>query len=239
MHVVHQTHVRHPLQICQQGAHRNFMEAQQTSLAAALRNQSIQSPDWQDLCDTFVARKRALSAGALAPTPGSEFPPLSLPDLHGRYQSLADLHAAGPIVVSFNRGGWCPYCQLELKSWSNALPALTAAGGALVVVAGVVGGQMSNLMPDQVIVLSDVDHGAALALGLAIHAGFDVLERYRQSGLDLAEHYGTASGFLPIPATFVIDQHGIVQYAFVNPDFRIRAEPADVIAVVQGLTGKG
>lgn len=214
------------------------MEAQPTALAAALHDHAARSPDWQDLCDAFVARKRALGAGALAPTLGSAFPPLSLPDIQGRYRNLADLHADGPIVVSFNRGGWCPYCQLELKSWRDALPALTAAGGALVVVAGVVGGQMSDLVPDQVTMLSDVDHGAALALGLAIHAGFDVIERYRKSGLDLAGHYGSASGFLPIPATFVIDQHGIVQYAFVNPDFRIRAEPADVIAVVQGLTGK-
>ena len=211
-----------------------------TTLSSQLRAHAEGTPAWQELCDSFVARKRALGAGSGAPKVGEPFPTLSLPDLHGRQRSLSSLYAEGPIVLSFKRGDWCPYCKIELESWHQAIPDLAKAGGRLVVVAGLVGGRstaLSRLLGDRAAILCDVDHGAALTLGLAIHAGFDVIDRYRQNGLDLASLYGTASGFLPIPATFVIDQQGIIRFAFVNPDFRVRAEPADVLAVVRSITG--
>lgn len=203
-----------------------------------LRRCEEQSPEWRDLYDNFVNRLIFLETGKSAPTIGSLFPELTLPDSLGRYRDIADYCAQGPLVISFNRGSWCPFCRHELECWRDALPALNAAGGNLVVIVGEVGGRgavLETLMNGAVDVLCDVDHGVALGLGLAFHAGTELLRRYLECGLDLADIYGTQSGILPIPATFVIDRNRIVRFAYVEPDFRRRAEPRDVIEIVASL----
>lgn len=196
------------------------------------------APEWRELYDDFVGRLVMLEAGKSAPRVGERFPALMLPDHLGRHIDLEQLHADGPLVVSLNRGGWCPFCVHELEAWRDAMPQLERAGGKLVIIAGEVSGKndtLANLMQDEATILSDVDHGAALGLGLAFHAGTELMARYLECGLDLSDIYGTSSGILPIPATFVVDVNGIVQFAFVDPDFRVRAEPADVIEVVRSL----
>lgn len=196
------------------------------------------SPEWQELYDDFVGRLVMLEAGKTAPEVGTVFPPFALPDHQGRYRSLEDMYADGPLVISFNRGGWCPYCVHEVESWRDAVPALESAGAKLVIIAGEVSNRndaLTNLVGDKAIVLNDVDHGATLGLGLAFYAGPELIARYYECGLDLSEIYGTCSGILPIPATFVLDRQGVVQFAFVEPDFRVRAEPSDAIEVVKRL----
>ncbi len=196
------------------------------------------APEWQELYDDFVGRLVMLETGKTAPEVGTPFPLLMLPDQKGRYHSLEALYADGPLVISFNRGGWCPYCVHELESWRDAMPELESAGGKLVVIVGEVSGRndaLADLMRDKATILSDVDHGAALGLGLAFYAGPELIARYYECGLDLSDIYGSYSGILPIPATFVVDQQGLVQFAFVDPDFRVRAEPSDVIEVVKRL----
>ena len=81
--------------------------------------------------------------------------------------------------------------------------------------------------------MCDVDHGLALSLGLAFFGGEPMLDFYRKAGLDMNAIYGSNSGFLPVPATYVIGQDGTVLYAFVDVDFRIRAEPAEVLAALE------
>lgn len=204
-----------------------------------LQRCTLENPEWTGLYDAFVGRLAKLGSADDAPAPGSHFPDVLLPNHLGRYQSLAALNASGPLVVSVLRGGWCPFCSSELESWRENLAALASAGGRLVVIVGEVAGRADRInvvLDGQATVLCDIDHGAALGLGLAFHAGGELVQRYLETGLDLADIYGTQSGILPIPATFVLDADGIVRFAFVEPDFRIRAEPEDVIAVVRGLT---
>jgi peroxiredoxin len=197
------------------------------------------APEWQELYDGFTSRLNSLAVGKQAPRVGSVFPAVALPNHRGQYRSIEQLHDDGPLVISFNRGSWCPYCMHELESWRDNLSALQSAGGKLVIIAGEVSGRgdaLADMFSDEVEILCDVEHGAALGLGLAFHAGDELLRRYLECGLDLSDIYGTQSGILPIPATFVIDRDGIVRFAFVEPDFRIRAEPTDVIAVVKALS---
>ena len=204
-----------------------------------LQQCTLDNPEWTSLYDAFVGRLIMLETGHAAPETGMLFPDLVLPDHLGRYQNVSELRAAGPVVISFIRGGWCPWCSNELESWREALPALEAAGGRLIVIVGEVAGRADRvglMLDGMATVLCDVDHGAALDLGLASHAGTEMLQRYLQAGLDLADIYGTDNGILPIPATFVVDSGGIVRFAFVDPDFRVRAEPMDVIAHIRALT---
>jgi peroxiredoxin len=196
------------------------------------------APEWQKLYDDFTDRLNSLAVGRQAPAVGEPFLPVTLPNHLGQYRDIAELYQQGPLVISFNRGSWCPYCVHELESWRDSLDALRDTGAQLVVVAGEVSGRgdvLANLFNAQVEILCDVDHGAALSLGLAFHVGDELLRRYLECGLDLADIYGTQSGILPVPATFVVDQGGIVRYAFVNADFRVRAKPAEVIELIKSL----
>ncbi|MFA4938847.1 peroxiredoxin-like family protein [Brevundimonas sp.] len=187
---------------------------------------------WEPVYDAFVKRLVALDVGASAPRIGDPFPDFSLPDPRGVHRSLGDLVSEGPLVLSFNRGGWCPYCSHELAAWGEEASVLKAAGGRLVVVSGELGERASALKGmtgDDAVVLCDVDHGVALASGLAFHLSADLNALYLKAGLDLATIYGSGGTFLPIPATFVIDQDRVIRYAFVDPDFRYRASPHDVV----------
>lgn len=208
---------------------------QSTDLFDKLRGCAEDAPEWQQLYDDFVARLVLLEAGHEAPRVGEIFPSLALPDARGRYMSLSDVMRDGPVVLSFNRGSWCPYCRHELESWREVLPEVSAAGARLVVIVGEIAGRaqdIATMMGEDVMVLCDVDHGAALDLGLAFHVSTAIMELYRACGLHLADIYGSSSGILPIPATFVIDGEGVVRFAFADPDFRVRAEPREVIAQI-------
>lgn len=209
-----------------------------TQLSTVLRGIRTDSLDWQPLLDGFIAGLRALDIGATAPKAGTIFPDFALPDSRGRLVTLCDLLMTGPVVLSFNRGGWCPFCRHELEAWNAQLHRLEALGARLVVVVAETGGRAANIgriFSGHATILCDVDHGLALTSGLAFHYGQPMLERYKAVGLDLAQLYGSVAGLLPVPATFVIDRQGVVRHAFADVDFRLRAEPDDVIEAVEGL----
>jgi peroxiredoxin len=197
------------------------------------------SPKWRERYDELVARLRALEVGACAPSVGDRFPEIVLPDHRGRYRTLTSLLADGPLVVSFNRGSWCPYCVSELESWRAALPGLRQVGGKLAIVTAELGGRsqaLGDIAGPGSVTLCDVDYGVTLELGLAFHVGSTLVAAYREFGIDLNELYGGTAGLLPVPATFVVRTDGLVEYAFVEPDFRLRAEPEDVVRIVASLT---
>lgn len=199
----------------------------------------VDAPEMQPIYDVFVAKLARLGVGDSAPRVGTVFPAFSLPDPRGVHRSLGDIQQGRPLVISFNRGGWCPHCVHELATWGQSLEALHETGAGLLVITGELADGAVALKTlaggDGVDVLCDVDHGLALACGLAFHIDEDIERRYREAGLDLATVYGSDGGFLPVPATFVLDSSGVIQYAFVDPDFRHRAFPPDVVKFVATL----
>jgi peroxiredoxin len=206
-------------------------------LTEALERRRIAVPASRKRYDTLVARLRALGIGAGAPKAGTPFPDFALPDANGVYRALSSLLAGGPIVLSFIRGGWCPYCRLELDAWQSALPDLAAAGASLVVVTAEVAGRaqaVATCFDGPMTVLCDVDHGVALDLGLAFFVGEEVLGAYRDAGIDIEAIYGYSAGLLPVPATFLIAPDRTILFAYTNPEFRERAEPDDIIALLAG-----
>lgn len=209
-----------------------------SNLAHDLASQRARSGDWAGLYDRFVEALRLLGVGQTAPAVGAPFPEFSLPNSLGQYRSLDGMLAEGPLVLSFNRGYWCPYCVHELKAWNDVLPELHAAGAQFAAITPEVGGRaalLGNLLDTRAEILADVDGGVALNTGLAFFAGEELLAAYRSWGLNLKELYGTDGGILPVPATFLIDAEGTTRFSFVDPDFRERAEPADVIAALKRL----
>ena len=84
-------------------------------------------------------------------------------------------------------------------------------------------------------ILTDIDLGYALSLGLVFWVGTDVKKLYGELGLDLAVFQGNRSYFLPIAAKFVIGRDGRVKAREININFRERMEPSDIIAVLERL----
>lgn len=188
--------------------------------------------------DDLVARLEAGEAGAGSPQAGDPMPPFLLPGSSGRLVSLDELLRAGPAVISFNRGHWCEYCAIELSSLTQALNEFRAEGANVVSIMPETRefiAEASAACGGRLDILSDIDNGYALEMGLAIWLGDRVREIYLAHGLNLERYQHSASWFLPIPATFVVGQDGIIAARYVDPDFRRRMEIADILDAVARL----
>jgi peroxiredoxin len=176
---------------------------------------------------------RALGVGVAAPG-------IALPDAHGAEVRLADLLADGPAVLTFYRGGWCPYCNLELRAYAERMPDFDAAGIAVVAISPQTpDASLTQVERDELpfTVLSDVGNTVASAFGL-VHAVPPELEAiYVGSGHQLARDNAQEPGAvtLPLPATYVVDREGIIRFAAVSADYKDRADPDEVLAVARAL----
>ena len=164
---------------------------------------------------------------------GSAAPAFSLPNAHGAPVASESLWAEGPVVVSFYRGGWCPYCNVELRALQQRLPEIEALGARLVAITPETPDKALTTQEKNEIafdVLSDDGNAVASAFGLTFRLPDAVNDIYKgQFGIDLEAFNGDASQTLAVPATFVIDKGGKVLKAFVDADYTTRAEPDEII----------
>jgi peroxiredoxin len=175
------------------------------------------------------AATRALKAG-------DETPAFTLADPDGRPVSSADLLARGPLVVSFYRGVWCPYCNMELQALQAALPQFETLGASLVAISPqtAVNSRKSVRQNDLAFpILSDPHNDVAAAFGLRFTMPDYLIDLYKSLKNDLPGFNGDASWTLPMPGRFVIAQDGTVLYAEVNPDYTRRPEPDDMLPALR------
>ena len=185
--------------------------------------------------DRMVARLENAGAGGGAPGIGEEFPAFALPDNSGRIVHLDALLAHGPLVVSLNRGHWCPYCRLELSALKRAADHLRQRQVEIVSVMPEIGEIRDKMIAEHALpfrVLSDMDLGYTLSLGLVVAVGPEVVEIYRELDIDLPRFQGREGWFLPIPATYVVGTDRCIKARFVNPDFRKRMSIEQVEAAL-------
>jgi peroxiredoxin len=169
---------------------------------------------------------------------GDKAPDFILPDVHGENVQLSQLLAKGPVVLIFYRGGWCPYCNLALRSYQAILPEIERAGATLVAVSPQTPDNSlsaSEKMELRFPVLSDSDNTVARAYGLVFTEGSEVQSLRRELGLDLSKVNGSETGELPMPGSYVIAQDGTITLAFVDPDFTHRLEPAAILTALEQL----
>jgi peroxiredoxin len=170
---------------------------------------------------------------------GDAFPASSnLRDVHDRPFDLQALIAAKPVILTFYRGGWCPYCNLELRAYQALLAAIHAEGAELVAV--------SPELPDHSLttaekndisftVLSDVGGELASSLGIRFTLSDAVRPFYEKAGHALPERNGDRAWALPMPATFVIQRGGRIAEAFIEPDYRKRLDPKAALAALRAI----
>jgi peroxiredoxin len=187
--------------------------------------------DIEDLRATGILDRTAKAGEALPAT-------TNLVDSHGKSFDLAALAADKPLIVTFYRGGWCPYCNLELRAYQALLADIRAAGGELVAV--------SPELPDHALstagkndvaytVLSDVGGALASALGIRFTLSDKVKPFYEKAGHALPERNGDGTWALPMPATFVIERGGRIAEAFIEPDYRKRLDPRLALSALRSV----
>lgn len=191
-----------------------------------------------DIHRTMTEATRLLKESGIeekAPKEGQLLPPFRLPNQTGEMRSLEDLLATGKVIITFYRGGWCPYCNFELRAYQEHLAVIQSTGTTLVAI--------SPELPDQSLstaeknalgfeVLSDVGALYAKELGLVFELPDALRPIYTSFGIDVEKHNGTDSFELPIPATFIIGQNGKVEHAFVNADYTYRQDPETLIKLL-------
>ncbi|MFH9086441.1 peroxiredoxin-like family protein [Streptomyces sp. NPDC017673] len=207
---------------------RTFYEARQQQIPAEIRQ--IMQRAGQELADSGQA-DRALTVGAQAPR-------FRLPSATGRTLALDDLLAEGPVVLTFYRGAWCPYCNIALRSLQQHHQAITARGARLVAVSPQIPDESLTLTEKHDLafdVLSDIGSDTAKQYGLAFDLPDDLAAVYDKLGFDLQRVNDGHPRTLPLPATYVIDRDGVIRWTFVNADYATRAEPADILAALDAL----
>lgn len=168
---------------------------------------------------------------------GQQAPAFELPDAQGKLVELRNLLDRGPVIVTFYRGGWCPYCNIALRALQSHLPQIKQCGATLVAI--------SPELPDHSLstqeklalafdVLSDRDNEVARRFGLVYRVSEAARVRLIALGRDLVAHNGAPSWELPMTATYLIDQHGIIVFDHVDADYRNRLEPALIIEALRG-----
>ena len=172
------------------------------------------------------------------PKTGEKLKDFTLSNHLGQEISLASLRKNGPVVVTFYRGGWCPYCNLELHAYQQILPQIKAAGATLVAI--------SPELPDESLttsqrhslefeVLTDTNVDYARELGLVFTLSDKLRPIYESFGIRIEKHNGKGQFDLPLAATFVVDVDGTIVCADVDADYTVRTEPSDVVKVLQSL----
>ncbi|AUB44906.1 Peroxiredoxin (plasmid) [Nostoc flagelliforme CCNUN1] len=170
---------------------------------------------------------------------GDRVKDFTLPNVSGDAVELKQLLAAGPVVISFFRGTWCRFCNLELKALQDVLPEIQALGASLVAISPQIPDYYSmSTAQDSSLdfeVLSDVGNQVARNFGIVYQVPESLRPIMQGLGADLLAANGDETFELPIPATYVIAPDGTVAYAFVEPDFTKRVEPTQIIAVLLEL----
>jgi len=197
-----------------------------------------------DILDTMLGATRRLADSGIAENTlniGEKAPDFNLPDPTGKSVGLNELLQKGPVVLNFYRGGWCPYCNLELNAYKKRLPEIEELGASLVAI--------SPQTPDKSLstaekndlefqVLSNVGNKTANEFGLVFKLPEELHDLYKSFGSDIPKFNGDDTWELPMPGTYVLDKNGTINFAFADADYTKRAEPDDVISILKYLSGK-
>lgn len=169
---------------------------------------------------------------------GSKFPSFELSDATGKTVSLGDLLAEGAVLISFYRGEWCPFCNLELRALQKHLADFKKKGVNLVAI--------SPELPDQSLstteklsleftVLSDVNNKLAKELGILFPQPDTMRVVYDKFSVDWNKRYGNDKLEIPVPATFLVDSTGVLRNAFIDASYEKRLEPSTALQWIDCL----
>lgn len=180
-----------------------------------------------------------VDAGVLekAMNEGDKAPNFTLKNAKGESVALYDELKNGPVVLIWYRGGWCPYCNLTLKRLQDELPNFKKYDASLLALTPELPDSSLSTVEKNALsfqVLSDIGNEVAKEYGVVFELTDAVAKRY-QEGFNLYGYNGDKSNTLPLAATYVINKDGKIVYAFLDADYRNRAEPKEILNVLKSL----
>lgn len=190
----------------------------------------------QAIMERHIAQLRS-GLAKMALKVGDRAPSIVLGNAKGETVDVGALLKKGPVIVAFYRGGWCPFCNLELRAFQRLLPDIEASGASLVAI--------SPEKPDDSLstaeknaltfeVLSDVGQKVGRAFRLVYDFSDELKSAYNGFGLDIPAKNGTAGEWaLPISVTYIIGRDGVIVYAYTDADYRDRADPSEILAALK------
>jgi peroxiredoxin len=194
-----------------------------------------------DILQTMDETTDALKASGLeyhGLKTGDLAPAFSLSDHLGKTRRLAEYLEQGLLILSFYRGGWCPYCNMELNALQKFLPEIEQAGAKLVAVSPETPDNSLTTREKNALafdVLFDQGNELARSFGLVFELPQALRPIYQKLGLDIPGHNGDETFLLPMPATYIIGPDATIRYHFFDADYTRRAEPAEVLAALRTL----
>jgi peroxiredoxin len=186
--------------------------------------------------DTLAELFKAMGVAAHAKRTGDAAPDVTLLSHDGDAVPLRYQWAAGPLIVVFFRGGWCDYCNLQLREWQRHHAQLQRLGATLLAISPQAYGRSGAQTEEGSLafpVLSDSELVAANAFGIAFTLPPELVEYFTEIGTDIPVLNGNGLWALPVPATYVIDTRGVIRYADVQPDFRKRTNPTEALRAIE------
>jgi len=203
-------------------ASENSMQSQEPANAATANNAAANA---RDLITDAEAVKTALNVGA-------KMPSFTLKDIEGKPVASDDLLKKGNLVIVFYRGAWCPFCNLYLQNLQNQAAAIKEAGGQIVAISVENPDKSTGVAKKnelQFTVLSDPNLETARKFGIVYELPKETDEQYKSKGLDVAKNNEMEKAELPLGATYIVRQTGEIVYAFLDSDYKKRAEPEVII----------
>jgi peroxiredoxin len=190
------------------------------------------------ILEEHVRNLQSSGVASAAPKMGSPAPNFTLPDHEGKDWELAKALRSGPVVLKFYRGTWCPYCNIELRGYQLRLAEFRRRKAAFVAVSPERPDFSQSFITKEQIeypVLSDFKNAVARRYGLQFTVDDALRNLMQEFGSNLAEKNGEQSWTLPVPGIFVISSAARIEYGFAEPDFTLRADPEEVLAVLDRL----
>ena len=167
---------------------------------------------------------------------GQNMPSFSLPDAQGKNVTLKQYLKNGPVIISFYRGSWCPYCNAQLNNFQQHLADFKAKGASLIAITPEKPDLITVMAENKKLefpILTDKDNKFAKKLSLVFGVTPELKKIYEKFGIDLAKTQGNTDWNLPMPATYVVSKQGKVIYAFVDADYTQRASADDILQALE------
>jgi peroxiredoxin len=169
---------------------------------------------------------------------GDHVPDALLATIDGREMQLGDIVGRAPLILTFYRGGWCPYCQGQLTEWQGRIDEVRALGSELIAITPEAPSKAQATMNEHDLgfpILSDIKGQAAAGFDLGFELDQATQKRYKGFGINLPAINAREDWNLVIPATYVVDADGIIRYAYINEDYTKRADPDEVLDALAAL----
>ncbi|MBY0518181.1 MAG: AhpC/TSA family protein [Bacteriovoracaceae bacterium] len=200
-------------------------------LCGSLQAKEYSAEERKEIFEGATRRLKETGIEKRAPKVGEAFPDLKIAE-----KNVSEWVKDGPLVITFYRGGWCPYCMKQLKQLSQELPQFKGARIIAISPESEKQVAISKRKNDlKIPLISDKNNETARLLGIAFKVEDAMIDMYKGYGIDLKVSQGNGDNILPVPATFVIGKDMKVAYSYVEVDYTQRAALSDIVTVVQRL----